>query len=80
MTSLNEAIQLIEKGDWEAAHSIVQDETSALGSWAHGVIHMLEGDTQNARYWYKRAGKTFPSHFNIKIEIKALKSALTKQP
>ena len=80
MTSLNEAIQLIEKGDWKAAHSIVQDETSALGSWAHGVIHMLEGDTQNARYWYKRAGKKIPSDFNIKIEIKALKSALTEQP
>ena len=80
MTSLNEAIQLIEKGDWKAAHSIVQDETCALGSWAHGVIHMLEGDTQNARYWYKRAGKKIPSDFNIKIEIKALKSALTEQP
>jgi hypothetical protein len=25
-----------------------------LSCWAHGIVHMLEGDTSNARYWYRR--------------------------
>ena len=27
--------------------------------WLHGIVHVLEGDLDNARYWYKRAKRTF---------------------
>ena len=49
-------------GDWERAHSVVQ-QTPAVdpaGSWVHAYLHRKEGDLANARYWYTRAGKTPP--------------------
>ena len=42
-------------GEWEAAHHIAQDDTSAEGAWVHAWLHRLEGDLDNARYWYRRA-------------------------
>ena len=48
------------KGDWEASHNIAQDMHSDLGSWIHAYLHRQEGDEFNARYWYNRAGKSFP--------------------
>ena len=36
---LARAVGLLEKGDWRAAHEIVQkDEESALAGWAHGIV------------------------------------------
>ena len=73
---IREAVALIEKGDWKAAHEIVQkDEASALSCWAHGIVHLMEGDVPNARYWYKAAGRPFPEAPSVVEEISALKSA-----
>ena len=73
MSSLSEAIELLEGGDWQAAHSIVQKDDSALASWAHGIVHLMEGDRRNAGYWYGRAGRDLPAHAQISAEIAALK-------
>jgi hypothetical protein len=32
-----------------------QDDTSAEGAWVHAWLHRIEGDLDNARYWYGRA-------------------------
>lgn len=45
------------KGDWEKAHSIVQDLNSKYAAWVHGYLHRKEGDRQNAAFWYNQAGK-----------------------
>ena len=50
------------KGDWTKAHDIIQDEENKNGSWIHAYLHRKEGDIWNADYWYRRAGKTRPSH------------------
>jgi hypothetical protein len=42
-------------GEWEAAHQIAQDDASAEGAWVHAWLHRIEGDSDNARYWYRRA-------------------------
>jgi hypothetical protein len=42
-------------GEWEAAHEIAQDDTSAEGAWVHAWLHRIEGDIANARYWYRQA-------------------------
>ncbi len=67
----------LERGDWQAAHAIVQeDEASPLSCWAHGIVHVLEGDIPNARYWYGQAKRTFPKEYSVAAEIAALKDAI----
>jgi hypothetical protein len=76
MVDLRQAIGLLERGDWDAAHRIVQeDEEDALACWAHGIVHIMEGDLPNARYWYRKAGRQFPARPEAKEEISALSSA-----
>ena len=73
---LSQAVKLMQNGDWKAAHEIVQkDEASSLSCWAHGIVHLMEGDVSNARYWYKAAGRPFPEAPSVAEEISALKSA-----
>ena len=74
---LSKALALLRKGNWEAAHRIVQqDEDSPLACWAHGIVHLMEGDTSNARYWYREAKRAFPRKPSIADEIAALGKAL----
>ena len=48
---LSKAVAHLQAGDWQSAHEIVQrDEESALACWAHGIVHIMEGDLPNARY------------------------------
>ena len=73
---LERAVDLLAQGDWQGAHEIVQkDEDSTLSCWAHGIVHMIEGDISNARYWYRQAKRAFPDPYSIPDEIAALKAA-----
>jgi hypothetical protein len=45
------------KDDWDKAHKIVMDEGGKECAWVHAYLHRVEGDAENARYWYKQAGK-----------------------
>ena len=45
------------KGNWDQAHKIVQDESSAEAAWVHAYLHRVEGDLGNAGYWYRQAGQ-----------------------
>jgi hypothetical protein len=47
------------RGDWDKAHSSTQDDEGNDGAWVHAYLHRKEGDRGNARYWYRRAGKSF---------------------
>ena len=78
---LERALALLESGDWQAAHEIVQkDEQSPLSCWAHGVVHILEGDTSNARYWYRQAKRPFPREASAAKEIQSLRKELARAP
>lgn len=48
------------KGDWHAAHTVIQDVDDMKAAWIHAYLHHKEGDTFNADYWYRRAGKSRP--------------------
>jgi TPR repeat protein len=77
MIDLAAAAAHLEAGDWQAAHVIVQaDEASPLACWAHGIVHLMEGDLDNARYWYREAARPFPSPPDAAREIAALRAAL----
>ncbi len=74
MATLNDAIRFLEDGDWQAAHGIVQKDSSSLGSWAHGIVHIMEGDMRNAGHWYGRAGRELPDASAVADEVAALKA------
>jgi len=45
------------KGDWETAHNLVQSDKTEAAAWVHAYLHRVEGDLENARYWYDNAGR-----------------------
>ena len=47
------------KGDWDAAHRAVQDVDDEKAAWVHAYLHRKEGDSGNARHWYRRAARKF---------------------
>ncbi len=45
------------RGEWQAAHGLAQNVDNDDGSWVHAYLHRKEGDSTNAEYWYRRAGR-----------------------
>ena len=43
--------------DLAPAHAIFQEASGDLGAYWHGMMHRREGDFDNARYWFRRAGE-----------------------
>lgn len=74
--ALYRAAELLAVGDWQAAHAIVQDDPSGLAAWLHGIVHLLEGDTSNALYWYGQAGRKLPAPGTMREEINAARAAV----
>ncbi|MGJ8641399.1 MAG: hypothetical protein ACSHYA_18565 [Opitutaceae bacterium] len=50
-----QALEAEQRGDWKAAHELVQDLVTAEAAWVHAYLHRVEGDESNAEYWYNRA-------------------------
>jgi hypothetical protein len=78
VSPLAKAVRHLEAGDWNAAHAIVQADATSLGCWAHGIVHLLEGDLDNAKYWYRRAHRPLPHGNTAKAEIAALKDSVKR--
>ena len=73
---LRRAVDLLASGDWRAAHMIVQEDTSTLAAWLHGIVHTLDGDLDNARYWYGKAGRPFRGKEAVQEEIAAARRSV----
>ena len=59
--ALTIAVQAALAGDWETSHNIAQDYSDDLNNanianWIHAVLHKMEGDVWNSKYWYARTG------------------------
>ncbi len=63
------------KDSWDKAHKIVMDESGAGCAWVHAYLHHVEGDLDNAGYWYRQArrGKVTGS---LEAEWNAIAAAL----
>jgi hypothetical protein len=71
------AVDLALGGKWDEAHKIAQqDEADATSCWLHAVLHKIEGDPENARYWYRRAGQAYEAYPDPKAELAAIKAVL----
>ena len=72
------AVDLAIAGDWARAHEIVQqDETDPTFCWVHAVLHKIEGDAANARYWYRLSGQAYEAYPDPTAELAAIKAVLT---
>jgi hypothetical protein len=49
------------KGNWNKAHSVIQNIEDRTAAWIHAYLHRKEGDIGNADYWYRRAGRSRPT-------------------
>lgn len=75
---LAEACDHALAGRWDAAHRIVQrDEADRTACWIHAVLHKIEGDAPNSRYWYAEAGQFYESFADPHDELRAIKATLT---
>ena len=72
---LKDALDRLDTGDWEGAHDLAQADETPDGAWLHAHLHRIEGDPDNAAYWYRRAGRD-PFDGSIADERAALRAAL----
>jgi hypothetical protein len=70
------AVELALAGDWDAAHQLVQQYEDETAAWIHAVLHKMEGDLGNARYWYRRANRMDHVDDEPREELAAIQAGL----
>jgi len=75
-SQLAEAIERLLANDWHTAHVLVQDLDDPIAWRVHGLVHRVEGDLANARYWYDKAGLTIEDACSVEDEINELREYL----
>lgn len=74
---LSTAVDAALAGDWHQAHRIVQqDEADPVACWIHAVLHKIEGDEWNSRYWYRRSAHRYEDWADPEAELRAARAAL----
>jgi len=72
------AIDLALDDQWDEAHEIAQRyESDATAQWLHAVLHKIEGDLGNSRYWYRQAGRLEWVDKEPLEELRSIRAELT---
>ena len=71
-SELLKAVKLAQNNDWDAAHRVVQEYNNATACWIHAVLHKIEGDESNSRYWYARCNARYEDFQNFNDELNAI--------
>ena len=72
-----DAIELALNDKWDDAHKIVQEISTPNAQWIHAVLHKIEGDESNSRYWYSCSSiEVYESYLDSTQELKAIKELL----
>jgi hypothetical protein len=75
--ALRAAVERALAGDWQAAHEVAQKhEADETACWLHAVVHRMEGDVGNARYWVRRCGRRLRDEVTTDDELREIQSAL----
>lgn len=85
--ALTIAVQAAITGDWHKAHSIAQEynhdvSNNNIANWIHAVLHKIEGDESNSKYWYARTNinsehcKKYEDFSDAQIELHAIAALL----
>ena len=70
------ALAHLKRRDWDKAHAIAMGMRDKLAFRIHGLLHWIEGDLENARYWYDRAGVAFSKSKSSASEVKEIAALL----
>ena len=79
---LKMAVEAALAGDWDKSHNIAQDYSDATANWIHAVLHKIEGDVWNSKYWYARTQglnsgtKKYEDFSDVNVELKAILNSL----
>jgi hypothetical protein len=65
------ALWLDARGEWTAAHALVDSDERPEACWVHAYLHRKEGDVSNAAYWYGRAGRK-PESGDLEAEWRSI--------
>lgn len=75
--ALLSAVKLALDGDWDASHKIAQDYSDTTANWIHAVLHKIEGDVWNSKYWYARtAGRSYDDFSDARDELLEIQHVL----
>ena len=85
--ALTIALQVAITGDWHKAHNIAQDydhdvTNNNIANWIHIILHKIEGDESNSKYWYARTNinsehcKKCEDFSDAQIELHAIAALL----
>jgi hypothetical protein len=77
----SEALQALwwaAKENWDKAHRIVMNEHDQNCAWVHAYLHRVEGDLDNANYWYRRARRK-PASDDLSSEWNEIVATLLEQ-
>ncbi len=77
MQTLRQVLAHMRAGRWVEAHNLVQSDDSALAAWLHGILHIQEGDLEDAEYWYGKANRNFRSRDTLDNEVALFEKLLT---
>ena len=73
------AVDLALAGEWEAAHKATQTLSGdTTADWLHAVLHKIEGDHDNSRYWYEGTKHEFEDFGDPKAELAAIRAGLAE--
>jgi hypothetical protein len=73
------AVDLALAGKWDEAHALAQaHEGEPAADWLHAVLHKIEGDGENSRYWYRRSAHTFEEYADPKSELAAIRASISR--
>jgi hypothetical protein len=76
-SQLKLAVETALAGNWDESHKIAQDYSDPIANWIHAVLHKIEGDVWNSKYWYARtAGKKYEDFIEPKEELQKILTEL----
>jgi hypothetical protein len=77
--NLKSAVALALAGEWDPAHRIVQEFNDPTACWIHAVLHKIEGDSWNSRYWYGRTHHhDYEDYPDARVELFAIAEHLNQ--
>ena len=76
-TKYLQAIEFALDNKWDRAHHIVQNINTNIAQLIHAVLHKIEGNEVNSRYWYSRSGLgDFDATSDPMIELMEIKKKI----